>query len=168
MNRVPIRPKQLFPIFEKLFHTPTAHVNRISLQPKPFSRPPPQVLLGGKTTTVPALKTRLEKKYCSKQQVKKRAKTEWRKMMEDYYLRRLTNSELTPMLYLLGTCQRSHEVRRMFLRKWRKLQVDGFLNENRCLEVPAVKCRFDHMFRSRHAFIQAAEKRSNIHGKFDT
>lgn len=77
---------------------------------------------------------------------KKYVQKEWRRLLEEYYIFRFKNGTVSPVAYLLWTCQRNHQMRRTFIRKWKKLQVDNLLKANRSLEDPDVKHRFDKVF----------------------
>ena len=91
--------------------------------------------------------TAATEKCFQKEETVKRTQKEWRKMLEAYYETRLKNETLTPIEYLVvWNCQRSHQIRRCFIKKWKKLQIDGMLRHGRQLEDPNVKLQFDMMF----------------------
>eukprot|EP00980_Cylindrotheca_fusiformis_P021713 scaffold8535_cov132-Cylindrotheca_fusiformis.AAC.21 len=90
----------------------------------------------------------------------KRVQEEWRRLLEEYYVARLKTDDVSPMAYLLRTCQRNHRIRRMFIKKWKKLQVDFLLQDKRRLDDPDVKLRFDEVFPLANSFYKQDESKA--------
>jgi hypothetical protein len=156
-----IAPKKLCPLFEEQYHIhinvyvqrhfqilPSKTIN--SSLPITNSRPvlmsldPNQKDMGRKQCPAET-KVFIEKTIPGKE-TEKRVQKEWRRLLEEYYVVLLTNDKVPPIAYLLRTCQRNHQMRRTFIRKWKKLEIEDLLQANRCLEDPDVKYRFDKMF----------------------